>query len=195
MATPKRSRIVPRRLMEDYVLARDLGARAVAFVEHYNQRDHESPNNVPVAGAHFGKAETVINQREMWANRACSASGPRSDSASDFGPGLPLAECVRIGNSPRSGPPERCVFWLLQTIGEKTPEGNISANIGAVPIRSAAPIFRPTAKIPMSGGSKARFHLRCRDGAQISRLSKPAACLAATQPNVIEGPTLAPAPG
>jgi len=43
----------------------DLEAQIAAFVEHYNQqRYHESLNNVTPADATFGKAETIIKQRE-----------------------------------------------------------------------------------------------------------------------------------
>jgi hypothetical protein len=43
----------------------DLERQIEAFVEHYNhQRYHESLNNVIPADAHYGRAKTIIQQRE-----------------------------------------------------------------------------------------------------------------------------------
>ena len=43
----------------------DLETQVEAFVEHYNhQRYHESLNNVTPADAYFGRAATIIKQRE-----------------------------------------------------------------------------------------------------------------------------------
>ena len=54
-----------RILLETYFLPGDLEARIEAFVQHYNhQRYHESLNNVTPADAYFGRAETIIKQRE-----------------------------------------------------------------------------------------------------------------------------------
>ncbi|MBA3055382.1 MAG: IS3 family transposase [Sphingomonadales bacterium] len=54
-----------RILLENYFLPGDLEARIEAFVEHYNhQRYHESLNNVTPADAYFGRAPTIIKQRE-----------------------------------------------------------------------------------------------------------------------------------
>src|SRR5690606_16867525 len=54
-----------RILLENYFLPGDLEAQIEAFVEHYNHRRyHESLNNVTPADAYFGKAETIIKQRE-----------------------------------------------------------------------------------------------------------------------------------
>ena len=54
-----------RILLENYYLPGDLEAQIEAFVEHYNhQRYHESLNNVTPADAYFGRAETIIRQRE-----------------------------------------------------------------------------------------------------------------------------------
>jgi putative transposase len=54
-----------RILLENYFLPGDLEAQIEAFVEHYNhQRYHESLNNVTPADAYFGRAETIIKQRE-----------------------------------------------------------------------------------------------------------------------------------
>jgi hypothetical protein len=48
-----------------YSTVRDLEAQIEAFIEHYNhQRYHESLNNVTPADAYFGRAETIIKQRE-----------------------------------------------------------------------------------------------------------------------------------
>jgi putative transposase len=54
-----------RILLENYFLPGDLERQIEAFVEHYNhQRYHESLNNVTPADAYFGRAETIIKQRE-----------------------------------------------------------------------------------------------------------------------------------
>lgn len=54
-----------RVLLENYFLPGDLECRIEAFVEHYNHhRYHESLGNVTPADAYFGKAETIIKQRE-----------------------------------------------------------------------------------------------------------------------------------
>jgi putative transposase len=54
-----------RILLENYFLPGDLEAQIEAFVEHYNhQRYHESLNNVTPADAYFGRAPTIIKQRE-----------------------------------------------------------------------------------------------------------------------------------
>jgi putative transposase len=54
-----------RILLENYFLPGDLEAQMEAFVEHYNhQRYHESLNNVTPADAYFGRAQTIIQQRE-----------------------------------------------------------------------------------------------------------------------------------
>jgi len=54
-----------RILLENYYLPGDLKAQIEAFVEHYNhQRYHESLNNVTPADAYFGRAQTIIRQRE-----------------------------------------------------------------------------------------------------------------------------------
>jgi transposase InsO family protein len=58
-----------RILLENYFLPGDLERQIEAFVEHYNhQRYHESLNNVTPADAYFGRAETIIKQRE-WIKR------------------------------------------------------------------------------------------------------------------------------
>ena len=54
-----------RILLENYFLPGDLEAQIEAFIEHYNHRRyHESLNNVTPADAYFGRAETIIKQRE-----------------------------------------------------------------------------------------------------------------------------------
>jgi putative transposase len=54
-----------RILLENYFLPGDLEAQIEAFVEHYNHRRyHESLGNVTPADAYFGRAETIIRQRE-----------------------------------------------------------------------------------------------------------------------------------
>lgn len=54
-----------RILLENYYLPGDLKKQVEAFVEHYNhQRYHESLKNVTPADAYFGRAETIIKQRE-----------------------------------------------------------------------------------------------------------------------------------
>jgi len=50
---------------ENYFLPGDLEAQIEAFVEHYNHRRyHESLRNVTPADASFGRAKTVIHQRQ-----------------------------------------------------------------------------------------------------------------------------------
>ena len=52
-------------LLENYFLPGDLELQIQRFVEHYNhQRYHESLNNVTPADAYFGRALTIIEQRE-----------------------------------------------------------------------------------------------------------------------------------
>ena len=54
-----------RILLENYFLPGDLEGQIEAFVEHYNhQRYHESLDNVTPADAYFGRAQTIIKQRE-----------------------------------------------------------------------------------------------------------------------------------
>lgn len=54
-----------RILLEHYYLPGDLEAQVEAFVEHYNhQRYHESLSNVTPADAYFGRAQTILKQRE-----------------------------------------------------------------------------------------------------------------------------------
>ena len=54
-----------RILLENNFLPGDLEQQIEAFVEHYNhQRYHESPNKVTPADAYFGRAQTIIQQRE-----------------------------------------------------------------------------------------------------------------------------------
>ena len=54
-----------RILLENYFLPGDLEAQIEAFVEHYNnQRYHESLDNVTPADAYFGRAASIIKQRE-----------------------------------------------------------------------------------------------------------------------------------
>jgi transposase InsO family protein len=51
--------------LENYFLPGDLEAHIEAFVDHYNhQRYHESLNNVTPADAYFGRAQTILNNRE-----------------------------------------------------------------------------------------------------------------------------------
>ncbi len=54
-----------RVLLENYFLPGDHEVQIEAFVEHYNhQRYHESLNNVTPADAYFGRAASIIRQRE-----------------------------------------------------------------------------------------------------------------------------------
>ena len=73
-------RIIPRRrekierwhqtlknriLLENYYLPGDLEQQIDAFVEHYNHvRYHESLNNLTPADVYFGRAETILVERE-----------------------------------------------------------------------------------------------------------------------------------
>ena len=54
-----------RILLENHFLPGDLVIQIEAFVEHYNhQRYHESLANVTPADAYFGRAQSIIKQRE-----------------------------------------------------------------------------------------------------------------------------------
>ena len=54
-----------RVLLEHYYLPGELEAQIRAFIEHYNHhRYHESLNNVTPADVYFGRAQTIIEQRE-----------------------------------------------------------------------------------------------------------------------------------
>ncbi len=54
-----------RILLENYYLPGDLEAQVEAFVEHYNHcRYHESLSNLTPADVYFGKAQTILMQRE-----------------------------------------------------------------------------------------------------------------------------------
>ena len=52
-------------LLENYYLPGNLEAQVATFVEHYNhQRYHESLNNLTPADVYFGRAQTILRQRE-----------------------------------------------------------------------------------------------------------------------------------
>jgi RNA-directed DNA polymerase len=54
-----------RILLENYYLPGDLERQVDAFVEHYNHvRYHESLNNLTPADVYFGRAETILAERE-----------------------------------------------------------------------------------------------------------------------------------
>ena len=54
-----------RILLENYFLPGDLEHQIESFVEHYNHhRYHESLNNVTPADVYFGRAQSIINNRE-----------------------------------------------------------------------------------------------------------------------------------
>ena len=54
-----------RSLLENYYLPGALEAQIDAFVDHYNhQRYHESINNLTPADVYFGRAQSIIEQRE-----------------------------------------------------------------------------------------------------------------------------------
>ena len=54
-----------RILLENHFLPGDLENQIEAFVEHYNHhRYHESLDNVTPADTYFGRAQTIIKQRE-----------------------------------------------------------------------------------------------------------------------------------
>jgi putative transposase len=54
-----------RILLENYYLPGDLEQQIDAFVEHYNHvRYHESLNNLTPADVYFGRAETILVERE-----------------------------------------------------------------------------------------------------------------------------------
>jgi putative transposase len=72
-----------RILLEHYYLPGDLERQVAAFVEHYNHdRYHEGLDNLTPADVYFGRAETVLLERERIkrqtiANRQPKASAPR----------------------------------------------------------------------------------------------------------------------
>jgi RNA-directed DNA polymerase len=54
-----------RILLEHYYLPGDLERQVAAFVEHYNRaRYHESLGNLTPADVYFGRAETILLERE-----------------------------------------------------------------------------------------------------------------------------------
>ncbi|SFO37933.1 Integrase core domain-containing protein [Roseovarius lutimaris] len=54
-----------RVLLEHYYLPGDLERQIEAFVNYYNHRRyHESLNNVTPADVYFGRAETILRERE-----------------------------------------------------------------------------------------------------------------------------------
>jgi RNA-directed DNA polymerase len=54
-----------RILFEHYYLPSDLERRVAAFVQHYNHaRYHESLDNLTPADVYFGRAETILLERE-----------------------------------------------------------------------------------------------------------------------------------
>lgn len=58
-------------VLENDFLPADREGQIEAFVEHYNhQRYHEILGNVTLAGAYFGRAEIIINQRERIKRKA-----------------------------------------------------------------------------------------------------------------------------
>jgi transposase InsO family protein len=54
-----------RILLENYYLPGDLEAQITRFVEHYNYgRCHESLNNFTPADVYFGRAQSILLERE-----------------------------------------------------------------------------------------------------------------------------------
>jgi putative transposase len=54
-----------RILLENYYLPGDLEAKIDAFVDHYNHRRyHESLSNLIPADVYFGRAQTILLERE-----------------------------------------------------------------------------------------------------------------------------------
>jgi putative transposase len=54
-----------RILLENYYLPGDLEAKIHGFVDHYNHRRyHESLSNLAPADVHFGRAQTILLERE-----------------------------------------------------------------------------------------------------------------------------------
>ncbi len=54
-----------RVLLEHYRLPGDLEAQVAAFIDHYNhQRYHESLRNLTPADVYFGRAQTILLDRE-----------------------------------------------------------------------------------------------------------------------------------
>jgi len=72
-----------RILLENYFLPGDLENQIEAFVEHYNHhRYHESLDNVTPADTYFGRAQTIIKQRERTNERPSSSGActPQTDA-------------------------------------------------------------------------------------------------------------------
>ena len=58
-------RLVDRILLDNYYLPGDLERQISAFVEHYNHvRYHESLSNLTPADVYFGRADTILAERE-----------------------------------------------------------------------------------------------------------------------------------
>ena len=55
-----------RILLENYYLSGDLEAKIDAFIDHYNHRRryHESLSNLTPADVYFGRAQTILLERE-----------------------------------------------------------------------------------------------------------------------------------
>ena len=54
-----------RILLENYYLSGDLDAKIDRFVDHYNHRRyHESLSNLTLADVYFGRAQTILLERE-----------------------------------------------------------------------------------------------------------------------------------
>ena len=62
---PKPDRVWNRILLENHYLPDDLEAQIARFVEHYNHRRyHESLQNLTPADVYFGRAQTILLERE-----------------------------------------------------------------------------------------------------------------------------------
>ncbi len=110
-----------RILLKNYFLPGDLECQIKAFVEHYNHRRyHESQGNVTSADAYFGRAATIIKQRERikrqtieqrrLQHRKLAAQYQPSD---ETGPPLiyapSCAKCSDDGQAERAASPEASV--------------------------------------------------------------------------------------
>jgi hypothetical protein len=119
-----------RILLENYYLPGDLEQQIDAFVERYNHvRYHESLNNLTPADVYFGRAETILVERERIKRNhrkpplAASAAGRLHSNPDEPEPpfskrltSLKLSDDGQIGQQMRTAsrliPPNFCYFSL-----------------------------------------------------------------------------------
>jgi putative transposase len=93
-----------RILLENYFLPGDLERQIEAFVEHYNHRRyHESLCNVTPADTYFGRAETIIKQRERIKRQTIEHRRPSTARRAGAQESLATPQARRITSTPRRG--------------------------------------------------------------------------------------------